>query len=71
MQDELSTNPIDEASLAEQPVQHGPHWVFYGKDGLRAGWSALLFVFILVALGATKMKTNSRALQLARKPSLP
>jgi membrane protease YdiL (CAAX protease family) len=52
MQDELSTNPIEEASLAEQPLQHGPHRVFFGKDGLRAGWSALLFVFVLVALGA-------------------
>jgi membrane protease YdiL (CAAX protease family) len=56
MQDELSTNPIsanpmDEASPAEQPIEHGPHWIFLGKDGLRAGWSALLFLFILVALG--------------------
>jgi membrane protease YdiL (CAAX protease family) len=56
MQDEFSTNPIsvnpmDEASLAEQPIEHGPHWIFLGKDGLRAGWSALLFLFILVALG--------------------
>jgi uncharacterized protein len=61
MQDELSTNPIstnsivtdptDEAPVAEQPLEHGPRWAFFGKDGLRAGWSALLFIVIVVGLG--------------------
>jgi uncharacterized protein len=27
------------------------HWVFFGPHGLRAGWSMLVFVFVLVALG--------------------
>ena len=39
---------------SEQPVspapERGVRWVFWGKDGLRAGWSALLFLVILAAL---------------------
>jgi uncharacterized protein len=51
MADEFSVNPSGELSLPQQPpVEHGPRWVFYGKDGLRAGWSALLFVVIFLAL---------------------
>ena len=50
MQDELSTNPADETSPAEQHVEHGPRWAFFGNDGLRAGWSALLFVAIVVGV---------------------
>ncbi len=48
MQDELSTNPADEVSPVEQHVEHGPRWAFFGNDGLRPGWSALLFVAIVV-----------------------
>jgi hypothetical protein len=51
MSDELSMNPTDEMSPVELPPQHGPRWVFFGNDGLRAGWSALLFVAIVVGLG--------------------
>ena len=51
MQDELSLNPSDEASPVEPEVQHGPRWAFFGKDGLRAGWSALLFLAIILGLG--------------------
>ena len=61
MADDLSVNPSGEVSLPDQPEprpeQHmgprgprGPRWVFFGSDGLRAGWSALLFVVIFVAL---------------------
>jgi membrane protease YdiL (CAAX protease family) len=50
MSDELSMNPADETAPVEQPAQHGPRWVFFSSDGLRAGWSALLFVAIVVAL---------------------
>jgi hypothetical protein len=52
MADDLLVNPSGEAPLPEQPVKHGPHWIFFGSDGLRAGWGALLFVAIIVALGA-------------------
>ncbi|HMJ21533.1 MAG TPA: CPBP family intramembrane glutamic endopeptidase, partial [Terriglobales bacterium] len=51
MQDEISLNPSDEASPVEQEVQYGPRWAFSGKDGLRAGWSALLFIIIILGLG--------------------
>jgi uncharacterized protein len=50
MQDELSTNPADETSPVEQHVEHGPRWAFFGNDGLRAGWSALLFVAIVIGV---------------------
>lgn len=50
MSDELSMNPTDETSAVELPVQHGPRWVFFGSDGLRAGWSALLFVVMYLVL---------------------
>ncbi|MFL6427243.1 MAG: CPBP family intramembrane glutamic endopeptidase [Acidobacteriaceae bacterium] len=50
MADDLSVHPSGEASLPEQHIEHGTRWVFFGRDGLRAGWSALLFVFIFIAL---------------------
>jgi hypothetical protein len=57
MSDDLSVNPSGEVSLPErqpesQMVQHGPHWVFFGSEGLRAGWGALLFVVMVVGFGA-------------------
>ena len=50
MADDLSVNPSGEISVPQPPVEHGPNWVFFGKNGLRAGWSALLFVAIFVGL---------------------
>jgi uncharacterized protein len=34
-----------------EPPRHGLKWVFVGEDGIRAGWSVLLFALILVAVG--------------------
>jgi membrane protease YdiL (CAAX protease family) len=60
MSDDLSAHPTGEVSVSEQQpeqqpephiVQHRLHWVFFGSDGLRAGWGALLFVVIIVGLG--------------------
>ncbi len=50
MSDELSINA--DAPLAPAGPEHGPKWVFFGSDGLRAGWVALLFVVIFVVLSA-------------------
>lgn len=50
MPDDLSIDSSGEIPLPEPPIQHGPKWVFFGSDGLRAGWSALLFVVIFLAL---------------------
>jgi hypothetical protein len=50
MQDELSTNTIAEGAHAKEPVEHGPRWIFLGKDGLRAGWSALIFAALFFLL---------------------
>jgi uncharacterized protein len=50
MHDETSTKPADETSPVEQQVEHGPRWAFFGNDGLRAGWSALLFVAIVIGV---------------------
>jgi uncharacterized protein len=52
MPDELSMNSAGEIVPAEQTPQHGPRWVFFGNDGLRAGWSALIFIAIFVGLMA-------------------
>ena len=32
------------------PPQHGLDWVFIGRDGIRAGWSALIFFVVFKAL---------------------
>lgn len=50
MSDDLSVSPSAEISVPEQLGSRGPRWVFFGNDGLRAGWSALLFLLITVAL---------------------
>jgi len=36
---------------APEPPKRGLKWVFVGENGIRAGWSVLLFVLILVATG--------------------
>jgi membrane protease YdiL (CAAX protease family) len=47
--DELTQNSQPE--LPGQPnSRRGAHWVFIGDNGLRAGWSALLFLILLAAL---------------------
>ena len=50
MEDKPLIDPIAQTPPAVQPVEHGPKWVFFGSDGLRAGWSALLFIVIFIAL---------------------
>jgi membrane protease YdiL (CAAX protease family) len=54
---------VSQADLPSQPAGHGAEekpyrglrWIFIGSQGLRAGWSALLFIFftfvILIAMG--------------------
>jgi len=34
-----------------EPPQRGLRWMFVGQSGIRAGWSVLLFVLVLVAIG--------------------
>ena len=41
----------DAESLLKAQEPKGARWVFFGKDGLRAGWSFLLFLLILAAFG--------------------
>ena len=43
----LSPGPIP----APEPPERGLKWVFLGPNGIRAGWSVLLFVLVLVAVG--------------------
>jgi uncharacterized protein len=50
MADDLLVNPSDDAPPLENHPTRGVRWVFLGDDGLRAGWSALLFLAIAVAL---------------------
>ncbi|HZD77913.1 MAG TPA: CPBP family intramembrane glutamic endopeptidase [Acidobacteriaceae bacterium] len=60
MENELSLNLPGELPSAEPPVQHGPRWVFFGSDGLRAGWSALSFLVIVLLLGKITMTIVSK-----------
>ncbi|WP_158751202.1 CPBP family intramembrane glutamic endopeptidase [Acidobacterium sp. S8] len=45
---------FSETSSVDQPTEpsqkHDLHWAFVGKNGIRAGWSALLFLAIFIAL---------------------
>ena len=45
----------DDTIAAPQPPQRGIRWIFFGKDGFRAGWSLLLFLLLagLVAAGCS------------------
>jgi membrane protease YdiL (CAAX protease family) len=80
MSDDLSVHSTGEVSVSEQQpdqqleqqpeqhvVQRGPHWVFFGSDGLRAGWGALLFVVIVVGIG-TILSLVMRALLHGHRP---
>jgi membrane protease YdiL (CAAX protease family) len=40
---------ILQTDISERP-KRGAHWIFVGKDGIRAGWSVLIFIAIFVAL---------------------
>ena len=31
-----------------QPPKRGVHWIFFGAEGLRAGWGVLLFVLLFI-----------------------
>jgi membrane protease YdiL (CAAX protease family) len=43
--------PEDDLSVAEAPPPRGIHYVFYGKDGLRAGWAFALYLLLIVIIG--------------------
>ncbi len=34
-----------------QPPKRGVHWIFFGAEGLRAGWGVLLFVLLFLGFG--------------------
>jgi hypothetical protein len=50
MQDELSTNTSGESTPSSLQVRHASTSIFFGDHGLRAGWSALLFVALFFVL---------------------
>ncbi len=37
--------------VTPQPPKHGAHWIFFGVNGLRAGWGVLLFVLLFIGFG--------------------
>jgi CAAX protease family protein len=47
-----SPNFVPAAQEPEKSGPSGPRWVFIGGQGLRAGWSVLLFVILLILFGA-------------------
>jgi membrane protease YdiL (CAAX protease family) len=38
-----------QTDITEQP-RRGAHWIFIGSNGIRAGWSALIFIAVFIAL---------------------
>lgn len=44
---------MTEDTVAAPPAKRGIDYIFYGADGLRAGWSLLLFVLFVVAIAFT------------------
>ena len=40
----------NETAVPVMPQQHGMRWVFVGEQGMRAGWSALIYVALVVLL---------------------
>jgi uncharacterized protein len=51
---EVEDMPMDVAAPAKRGIGH----IFVGKDGLRAGWSLLLFVLVLGAIGFAIIKLH-------------
>jgi CAAX protease family protein len=47
----ISSAPGSEPTPAA-PVSSGPTWVFFGPNGLRAGWRILIFLALVMAMGS-------------------
>lgn len=47
---EMSGEGLPEAMPPEMHEPAGPKWIFFGRDGLRAGWSVLIFTILLWVL---------------------
>lgn len=62
---ETTRTPVPEGP--EEEPYHGLRWIFMGDQGLRAGWSVLMFVALLIALMAAVGKILVRAHLLSPK----
>jgi len=64
-----------QSELPEQqpPVasDRGPRWIFFGENGLRAGWSALLFLIILAALATGTIFAVRAVVHFRPNPNAP
>ena len=40
-----------------QPPKRGMHWIFFGAEGLRAGWGVLLFVLLFIGFSVLAART--------------
>ena len=45
-----SRGPESGSDLTPAPKSSGLYAIFYGPNGLRAGWRLLIFIFVVVAL---------------------
>jgi membrane protease YdiL (CAAX protease family) len=59
----LTPDPL--ASNLEAQDSGGLSWVFYGSDGLRAGWSVLIFLFLTVLFMVTLRTVATAIAQMA------
>lgn len=63
-----STQPAGHGNAGDQ-TRHGVRWVFVGPNGIRAGWSILIFIAILLAL--TVPARVAMSLMVRGNPSMP
>jgi len=49
--DEEITQPEASPQAIPQPPKRNIHWIFFGAEGLRAGWGVLLFVLLFIGFG--------------------
>jgi uncharacterized protein len=49
--DEEIAQPEASPLAVPQPPKRNIHWVFFGAEGLRAGWGVLLFVLLFIGTG--------------------
>jgi uncharacterized protein len=65
---EPQPQPSQQSDPAAGPPRRDLRWVFVGRDGIRAGWSVLIFAAIVVALALTIMVVVKRFFPLPPGP---
>jgi len=51
--DPIAIDPVQPPTFTPPAEKHPLHWIFVGEDGLRAGWSVLIFAFLAFLMMAS------------------